>query len=289
MDSQALSLSDVTYYYPGVQKPALEKINLEIRSGEFIGIVGANGSGRSSLCYTMNGLIPHSVGGTLEGKVVVRGIDTARSTTAEIAQWVGLVFSDPEAQLTQLTVADEVAFGPANLGIPREKIASLVDESLKLVQLEGLEERNTHSLSGGQQQRLAIASVLAMKPDILILDEPTSNLDPRGTYEVFSTVHKLNQENHTTVIMVEHQVDLLAQFATRILAMDKGKIIADGSPEKIFAQVELLSSIDVQIPQVTQLFHELDRENIFHAEYIPVNVDQGVKVLEPVFKNQPAK
>ena len=287
MNSQALCLNDVTYCYPGVQKPALEKINLEIHSGEFIGIVGANGSGRSSLCYTMNGLIPHSVGGTLEGQVVVRGIDTHNSTTAEIAQWVGLVFSDPEAQLTQLTVADEVAFGPANLGIPREKIALLVKESLKLVQLEGLEERNTHSLSGGQQQRLAIASVLAMKPDILILDEPTSNLDPKGTFEVFSIVHRLNQENNTTVIMVEHQVDLLAQFATRILAMDKGKIIADGSPEKIFAQVELLSSIDVQIPQVTQLFHELDQSNIFHTEFIPVNVDQGVKVLEPFLRKVP--
>jgi energy-coupling factor transport system ATP-binding protein len=287
MNSQALWLNDVTYCYPGVQKPALEKINLEIHSGEFIGIVGANGSGRSSLCYTMNGLIPHSVGGTLEGQVVVRGIDTHNSTTAEIAQSVGLVFSDPEAQLTQLTVADEVAFGPANLGVPREKIALLVKESLKLVQLEGLEERNTHSLSGGQQQRLAIASVLAMKPDILILDEPTSNLDPKGTFEVFSIVHRLNQENNTTVIMVEHQVDLLAQFATRILAMDKGKIIADGSPEKIFAQVELLSSIDVQIPQVTQLFHELDQSNIFHSEFIPVNVDQGVKVLEPFLRKVP--
>jgi len=287
MNSQALWLNDVTYCYPGVQKPALEKINLEIHSGEFIGIVGANGSGRSSLCYTMNGLIPHSVGGTLEGQVVVRGIDTHNSTTAEIAQWVGLVFSDPEAQLTQLTVADEVAFGPANLGVPREKIALLVKESLKLVQLEGLEERNTHSLSGGQQQRLAIASVLAMKPDILILDEPTSNLDPKGTFEVFSIVHRLNQENNTTVIMVEHQVDLLAQFATRILAMDKGKIIADGSPEKIFAQVELLSSIDVQIPQVTQLFHELDQSNIFHTEFIPVNVDQAAKVLEPFLRKAP--
>ena len=287
MNTQALCLNDVTYCYPGANKPALEKINLEIRSGEFIGIVGANGSGRSSLCYTMNGLIPHSVGGTLEGQVVVRGIDTHNSTTAEIAQCVGLVFSDPEAQLTQLTVADEVAFGPSNLGVPRERIAWLVDESLKLVQLEGLEKRNTHSLSGGQQQRLAIASVLAMKPDILILDEPTSNQDPKGTYEVFSIVHKLNQENNTTVIMVEQQVDLLAQFATRILAMDKGKIIADGSPEKIFAQVELLSSINVQIPQVTQLFHELDQSNIIHSEYIPVNVDQGVKVLEPLLKKVP--
>jgi len=287
MNTQALCLNDVTYCYPGANKPALEKINLEIRSGEFIGIVGANGSGRSSLCYTMNGLIPHSVGGTLEGQVVVRGIDTHNSTTAEIAQCVGLVFSDPEAQLTQLTVADEVAFGPSNLGVPRERIAWLVDESLKLVQLEGLEKRNTHSLSGGQQQRLAIASVLAMKPDILILDEPTSNLDPKGTYEVFSIVHKLNQENNTTVIMVEQQVDLLAQFATRILAMDNGKIIADGSPEKIFAQVELLSSINVQIPQVTQLFHELDQSNIIHSEYIPVNVDQGVKVLEPLLKKVP--
>jgi energy-coupling factor transport system ATP-binding protein len=280
MNSQVINIRDVTYCYPGVQKPVLENINLEIQAGEFIGIVGANGSGRSTLCYCINGLIPHSIGGTLNGQVVVHDVNTSKSTTSEIAQRVGFVFSDPEAQLTQLTVADEVTFGPANLGICREEIAKRVKESLKLVQLEGLDNRNTHSLSGGQQQRLAIASVLAMAPDILILDEPTSNLDPEGTYEVFSIVTKLNRENNVTVIMVEHQVDLLAEFATRILAMDQGKIIADGTPEEIFGQVDLLSSINVQIPQITQLFHNLDNSNITHTENIPINVEQGVKVLE---------
>ncbi len=284
MDPQAISLKDVTYCYPGVQKPALEKINLEIRAGEFVGIVGANGSGRSSLCYTMNGLIPHSIGGTVDGQIVVQGVDTSKSTTVQIAQSVGLVFSDPEAQLTQLTVADEVAFGPANLGFPREEIFQIVKDSLKLVQLDGLDERNTHSLSGGQQQRLAIASVLAMHPEILILDEPTSNLDPKGTYEVFSIVARLNRENKTTIIMVENQVDLLAQFATRILAMDHGKIIADGPPEEIFSQVDRISAINVQIPQIASLFYNLEKMNITHLNRVPVNVDAGARALDPVLK-----
>ncbi|MDD1750595.1 MAG: ATP-binding cassette domain-containing protein [Methanothrix sp.] len=284
MDPQAISLKELTYCYPGVQKPALEKINLEIKAGEFVGIVGANGSGRSTLCYTMNGLIPHSIGGTLEGQIVVQGFDTAQSTTAQIAQRVGLVFSDPEAQLTQLTVNDEVAFGPANLGLPREEIFQIVKDSLKLVQLDGLGDRNTHSLSGGQQQRLAIASVLAMNPEILILDESTSNLDPKGTYEVFSLVARLNREKNTTIIMVEHQVDLLAQFATRILALDHGKIIADGPPEEIFGQVDLISTINVQVPQIAQLFYDLGRMNITPQDEVPVNVEAGVKALEKVLK-----
>jgi energy-coupling factor transport system ATP-binding protein len=287
MSSQAINLKNVTYCYPGVQKPALENIDLEIQAGEFIGIVGANGSGRSSLCYTMNGLIPHSIGGTLEGQIVIQGVDTSKSTTAQIAQSVGLVFSDPEAQLTQLTVADEVAFGPANLGLPREQIFQIVKDSLKLVQLDGLEERNTHSLSGGQQQRLAIASVLAMSPEILILDEPTSNLDPKGTYEVFSIVTKLNKEKKTTIVMVEHQVDLLAQFASRILAMDHGKIVADGSPEDIFSQVDLISTINVQIPQIARLFYDLGKLNITHLDRVPVKVETGAQALKTVLKTNP--
>ncbi|MCL4559213.1 MAG: ATP-binding cassette domain-containing protein [Chloroflexi bacterium] len=286
MDSQALKLKDVTYWYPGTEKCALEKINLEIKTGEFVGIVGANGAGRSTLCYCMNGLVPHSLGGKMEGEIIVHGIDTAKSTTAEIAQWVGLVFSDPEAQLTQLLVADEVAFGPANLGLPREKIAQLVQENLKLVQLDGLEERNTHSLSGGQQQRLAIASVLAMNPDILILDEPTSNLDPRGTYEVFSIVTKLNRENHTTVVMVEYQVDLLAEFADRILVLDHGNIILDGPPGEVFSQVDKLSAVGVQVPQVTKLFRQLDHEAVVHVDQAttPVTVEKGSTELAKVLK-----
>ncbi len=284
MKTEAISLKDVTYCYPGVQQPALQNINLEINAGEFIGVVGANGSGRSSLCYTLNGLIPHSFGGTLEGHVIVQGADTSGSTPAQIAQRVGMVFSDPEAQLTQLTVADEVAFGPANLGLPPQQIYQIITDTLKLVQLEGLEDRNTHSLSGGQQQRLAIASVLAMSPEILILDEPTSNLDPKGTYEVFSIVTKLNQDNKTTIVMVEHQVDLLAQFATRILVMDHGKLIADGPPEEILSQVDLMSTVNVQIPQVAQLFSELERTNLARLDQVPVSVDAGVRALEQVFQ-----
>lgn len=288
MDNLVLNLTEVSYYYPGVQKPALEKINLQIQAGEFVGIVGSNGAGRSTLCYTMNGLIPQAIGGKLEGEVIVHGINTQKSTTAEIAQSVGLVFSDPEAQLTQLTVYDEVAFGPCNLGLPVDEINRRIKESLKLVQLEGFEDRNTHSLSGGQQQRLAIASVLAMKPDILILDEATSNLDPLGTYEVFSIARRLNQENKTTVIMVDHQVDLLAGFASRILIIDQGQIISDGPPQEAFSQVELMAAKNIQIPQVTDLFSRLEKADIFHPDRLPVNVERGSEILAALFREKSA-
>lgn len=286
MENSVLSLQNVSYWYPGTKKAALENINLEISAGEFVGIVGANGAGRSTLCYCLNGLIPQSIGGKLKGEVFIRGIHSTQTSTAEIAQWVGLVFSDPEAQLTQLSVADEIAFGPANLGVPLEEISRLTKEILKMVQLEGLEERNTHSLSGGQQQRLAIGSVLAMRPEILVLDEPTSNLDPQGVEEVFSIVTKLNRENKTTIIMVEHQVNLLAQFASRILAMDQGRIIADGQPEEVFSQVEMLSAVDIQVPQVTQLFHDLSQQRVvdLNSTATPVTVEQGGKLLRSYLK-----
>jgi energy-coupling factor transport system ATP-binding protein len=281
MENSVLSLKNVSYCYPGTKKYSLEEINVEIKAGEFVGIVGANGSGRSTFCYCLNGLIPQSIGGKLKGEVIIRGIDSTQSTTAKIAQWVGLVFSDPEAQLTQLSVADEIAFGPANLGVPLDEIFRLIKEILRMIQLEGLEERNTHSLSGGQQQRLAIGSVLAMKPEILVLDEPTSNLDPQGVEEVFSIVTRLNRENKTTLVMVEQQVNLLAQFASRILVMDQGKIIADGSPEEVFSQIDTVSAVGVQVPQVTQLCHAVSPQAgiRLNSHTSPVTVEQGCKFL----------
>lgn len=288
MENSVLSLKNVSYCYPGTKKYSLEDINVEIKAGEFVGIVGANGSGRSTFCYCLNGLIPQSIGGKLKGEVVIRGIDSTQSTTAKIAQWVGLVFSDPEAQLTQLSVADEIAFGPANLGVPIDEIFRLIKEILRMVQLEGLEERNTHSLSGGQQQRLAIGSVLAMKPEILVLDEPTSNLDPQGVEEVFSIVTRLNRENKTTIVMVEQQVNLLAQFASRILVMDQGKIIADGPPEEVFSHIETISAVGVQVPQVTQLCHEVSQQEGIRlkSHTSPVTVEQGCKFIRSYLEHR---
>jgi energy-coupling factor transport system ATP-binding protein len=283
--NNVLSLKDVTYSYPGTKKRALKEINLEIKQGEFVGIVGANGSGRSTLCYCFNGLIPHAQGGNLKGEIEIRGMDTHKSNVPEIAQWVGLVFSNPEAQLTQLSVADEIAFGPANLGVPAEEIHQLIKDMLKLVLMEGMEDRNTHSLSGGQQQRLAIASVLAMRPEILVLDEPTSNLDPQGVVEVYSTVHRLNKENNTTVVMVDHAVDMLTEYASRIIAMGKGKIIADSTPDEVFGDVDLLSNAGIQIPQIPLLFHQLQEENILNPNpnVIPVTIDQGYEQMRKYF------
>jgi energy-coupling factor transport system ATP-binding protein len=287
-DNHILSLKDVTYSYPGTKKRALKDINLEIKQGEFVGIVGANGSGRSTLCYCFNGLVPHAQGGNLRGEIEIRGINTHKSNVPEIAQWVGLVFANPEAQLTQLSVGDEIAFGPANLGVPAEEIFQLIKDMLKLVLMEGLENRNTHSLSGGQQQRLAIASVLAMRPEILVLDEPTSNLDPQGVVEVYSTVHRLNRENKTTVIMVDHAVDMLSEYASRIIAMDKGKIFADGTPDEVFGNVDLLSAAGIQIPEIPQLFHQLQVVDILNLnpDVIPVTIEQGYNQMCKYFEKK---
>ena len=284
-DNIVLRLSGVTYSYAGTKKRVLKDINLEIKQGEFVGIIGANGAGKSTLCYCFNGLIPLAHGGNLRGEVIVRGVNTRDSSVPAIAQWVGLVFSNPEAQLTQLSVADEIAFGPANLGVPLQEINTITMEILEMVQLQGLESRNTRELSGGQQQRLAIASVLAMRPEILVLDEPTSNLDPRGVVEVYSAVEKLNREKNTTVIMVDHAVDQLSEFATRVIALHNGEIIADGPPEEVFGNVELLSSANIQIPEIPELFDELQKAEVLKPclASTPVTVEQGFNQLKKYF------
>lgn len=278
--NKAIEFKNVSYTYLENDVPALRKVSLEVEEGEFVGIIGPNSSGKSTICRAISGLIPHSYSGQLDGEIIVKGYKTQEVKTVELAKFVGMVFADPEAQLSQNTVWEEIAFGPANLGIPKVEILKRVEELLALLKIEGLRNKSPFTLSGGEQQRVAIASVLAMQPDILVLDEPTSNLDPQGTAEVFAAVRSLNEEQHITVVMVEHEVELLAEFANRILLMNKGEIVLDGTPSCVFRSTEIVRQTGLNVPQVTEVIEILDKEyNVWGQRPYPLTVEEAIKLI----------
>ncbi len=274
-----IEVKNLTFRYPFTKEPALKNINLKIRRGEFVGILGPCGAGKTTLCLTFNGIIPNMIQGFMEGEVKVMGINTKTTPTRELAKYVGMVFDNPEYQLSQMTVEEEVALGLGNLGVPRNEMIKRVKEALKMVGLEGLEGRSPFELSGGQQQRLAIAAALAMRPSILVLDEPTSNLDPIGKQEVYYTVRKLNKEEGMTIIMADHEVEFMAACADRIIVMNKGEIILEGTPHEVFKHVDVLQSIGLRVPQVTELAHKLRKKYNKWDDSYPILTEEAVEAV----------
>lgn len=244
----------VGYAYPGATRRALDGLDMTIARGEFVGIVGATGAGKSTLCLTLNGIVPQFFGGSFFGTVRIAGSDTLETPTSRLAATVGMVFEDPETQITATTVEGEVAFALENLKVPTALMQVRVAEALKAVGLAGLERKHPARLSGGQKQRLAIASALALSPDCIVLDEPTSQLDPVGTAEVFALLSRLNRERGITIIVASHASEELAAAATRILLLSGGRIVRDGSPRAVLGDVALLKAHDVRPPDIAQAF-----------------------------------
>ena len=206
-------LDNVSYMYPRSPEPVLKDISLKIRKGEFLGLIGPTGAGKTTLCLTLNGIVPQFYGGRFFGEVTAAGLDTLEHPINAMARHVGAVFEDPETQLIATSVENEIAFALENLRVPRDEIIARIPRVLEAVRLEGTEQKHPHELSGGQKQRLAIAAALALQPDLLILDEPTSQLDPVGTEEVFATVAELNRELGVTIIMAGHAAEEIAQYS----------------------------------------------------------------------------
>jgi energy-coupling factor transporter ATP-binding protein EcfA2 len=236
-----ISIEKLTYHYPGQEKPALDRIDLEIPEGQFVGIVGPNGAGKSTLCYALAGFVPHFFRGNLDGKIRIGKRDVSGSTLSEMAGEVGLVFQNPFNQISgaRFTVREEIAFGLENLGLPRAEMQRRLKETLELIGLSDVAERSPFALSGGQQQRVAIASILAMRPRLLVLDEPTSQLDPRSSQEVFTILEKLAKRGGATVVIVEQKLEWLATFTDRLVVLSAGKLVMDGDPKKIMADPRL--------------------------------------------------
>ena len=229
-----IRLRHVRYQYPASQQPALIDIDLQVDAGEFVAVVGPNGAGKSSLLYTLAGFVPHFYGGDFAGEVTVLGHDLPSLGPAAVVGQVGLVFQDPFNQISgaRFTVREEVAFGLENLGVPRSAMDERIDESLALTGLQELGDRSPYALSGGQQQRLALASVLVMSPQLLILDEPTSQLDSVGTRQIFEALKRLTDERGTTIVMAEHKLEWVAASAERVLVLAGGRIVGDAPPSQ---------------------------------------------------------
>jgi energy-coupling factor transporter ATP-binding protein EcfA2 len=274
-DTDILIVENLCFKYPTGQNEALQGVSFSVKRGEFIGIMGPTGAGKSTLALCLRGLIPHAVSGKMQGQVVVCGMNTRQTKPAEIGEKVSLVFQDPEAQIIGLTVAEDLAFSPENYEWPPERILAEIPRLLKLVRLAGLEERETFSLSGGQKQRVALASALMISPELIILDEPTSELDPIGKAEVFDAVRRLRDEYNTTIIMIEHAVEQLAEFADRILMMDQGQIVAQGSPRELFRNVDLFHRTGGErLPQVAELLFMLEQDGLISAaDFSPYEQD----------------
>jgi energy-coupling factor transport system ATP-binding protein len=234
--------------------PALRGVDISIAPGEFVAVLGHNGSGKSTLAKHMNALLTPT-----NGTMWVKGLDTSEPDNVwNIRQGAGMVFQNPDNQIIATVVEEDVAFGPENIGVPSKEIRRRVDEALDTVRMSEYANHSPHFLSGGQKQRVAIAGVLAMKPDCIILDEPTAMLDPVGRNEVIDTVIKLNREENITVILITHFMEEAVK-ADRVVVMEEGSVVADGTPKQIFRQVERMKELGLDVPQMTELSYELNK------------------------------
>jgi len=277
-----IETKNLTYTYPGATKPSIRDVSLTIEKGEFVILTGPSGCGKTTLCRCFNGLIPNFYNGQLEGELTVAGLKVNEHPISEMAQRVGLVFQNPENQLFALSAEKDVAFGLENLGVPRDEMRKRVDWALQTTGIEELRERAPHELSGGQQQRVAIACVLAMQPDIMVFDEPTSFLDPLGAQKIFDVINDLNKKLGVTVILVEHRLDLASKYADHVVIMDDGKIVLNGKPSEIFNS-ETARLIGVGIPKATLLW-QLLQENGIKLEGVPTNSEEATRLLRERLK-----
>jgi energy-coupling factor transport system ATP-binding protein len=274
-------LDKVSYIYPNSKESVLKDISLTINKGEFLGIIGATGAGKTSLCLALTGIVPQFYGGRFFGEIAIAGLDSLDHPVSELARHVGIVFEDPEVQITATSVENEIAFALENLCVPRKEILRRIPIVLKSVRLEGFEKKNPQELSGGQKQRLAIAAALALQPDLLILDEPTSQLDPIGAQEVFATVRSLKEELGVAIVMASHAAEEMAEFCDRIALLSDGKLIALGTPAEIYGQVDLLKQEQLRSPEVAQIFNHIQQKGI-NIPHIPVTLESAIRDLEPL-------
>ena len=278
-----ISLENVVFSYTDDEnvksvKNAVDGVSLNIKKGEFVALLGHNGCGKSTIAKHLNAmLLPDS------GKVLIDGDDTSdEEKTYDIRKKVGLVLQNPDNQLVASIVEEDVAFGPENLGIPPHEIRERVDYALKAVGMYEYREHAPYKLSGGQKQRVAIAGILAMLPECIVLDEPTAMLDPNGRDEVLSTLLKLNKEKNITVVLITHYMDE-AVLADRVVVMDSGKILTQGTPDEVFSQVELLKKHRLDVPQSTELANKLRGCGV-KIDKMPLDTEACVKMLEEVLK-----
>ena len=273
-----IELQNVSYRYPVSDDYVLKDVSFTIEKGKFTAIIGNNASGKTTLCNAIRGFIPHFYKGDLEGTVRVGGKDTQETQLGQMAEQVGYVFQNPFIQVSGVkdNVFEEVAYGLENLGVPVDEIRLRVEEILKLVNIGHLRDKNPFELSGGQRQRVALASIIVMDPDILVIDEPTSQLDPVGTEQIFDII-RLMKERGKTIVLVEHKMDLIAEYADNLLVMSEGKLVMQGPVREVFANPEY-ERYNIQYPHVTEVALQLQKSGMPLA-FLPVKDSELAEAL----------
>ena len=273
-------IENVNYKYPLEEKQALKNINIEIKKGEFWAVIGKNGSGKTTFCNMLRRFVPDFYKGELTGKITLEDKELKDYSQKELVQKIGFVFQNPFTQISGVkdTVFEEIAYGLENLGLDKEEIISKVEKILKLLEIEKLRDRNPYDLSGGQKQRVALASIIAMDPDILVIDEPTSQLDPKGTEDIFKIINLMANEGKT-IILVEHKLELIAEYAQNILVLDEGEIILSGKAEEVLNNKILLEK-EIGMTQYSILAYELEKARKVEFEEIPITKEKTVELLK---------
>ena len=280
-----IEIKDYTWQYLNTTRPALKNINLTIEEGAFVGVIGPNGSGKTTLAYSIDGLIPGQYNGIKKGMVNVFGKEVEAYGKGELQRLLGVVFSDPEAQFTSMTVEDELVFGMENLGMTVPEIRERLEWVTQLTDLSHLMEKPPYEISGGQKQRVALAAVLAMTPKVLILDEPTSMLDPVSRMRIFDVLSKLKQEYNNTVIVIEHSLENLIPLADRMILLSNGELLLEDETQAFFQQIAFLLEKGVYPPGSMRFFHELAQRG-FYDGMMPLNIDDAYKSLQKVMEKE---
>lgn len=270
-----------SFQYKNSDAFALRDMDFHIEKGDFIGIIGSCGAGKSTLTYALNGVIPHHYTGDFYGEVRVAGLDTVDSKPEDIAMHVGNVFQDIDGQMVASVVEDEILFGLENFQVPAEEIDKRMSDALEMIGISKLRHRRISTLSGGQKQKVAIAAVVALMPDILILDEPTGELDPQSSQQIFEMLKKLNEEFGMTIVIVEQKIALLCEYVKKLMVLNKGRLILFDTAKNVLAQGDKLEEVGIHYPRVAQLASALKEKDLYQGE-MPINVDEAVSMVRSV-------
>jgi len=265
-------VKDLTFTYSSAKEPAVKDVNLKIEEGEFVLFLGPTGCGKTTLCRCLNGLIPHFYRGHMMGYVKINGLDTRKHPVHSLALKVGLVFQNPEEQMVALTVEREIAFGLENLAVPRREMIKKLEKISSILEIKHLMKRRTDDLSGGEVQKVAIGAILVTEPSVLILDEPTANLDPQSVETLAGTIKRLNRKEGITVILTEHRLDHIIPYVGRVVLMNKGRILMDGEPREVLSSINA-EETGIYLPRIIELYKKLKKKGVVLAQP-PISIEE---------------
>ena len=278
-----LTVNDVTFAYKGNDVPALKELSLRIEDGDFVGVTGTSGAGKTTLALALSGIIPHEFPGDFYGAVQVDGEDTVDHPVEDFYQKIGHVFQDIDSQMVASVVEDEILFGLENFGIPHEEIGQRLEKVLSNLGITELRERQIASLSGGQKQKVALAAILALEPEIIVLDEPTGELDPESTQEIFGLLRQLNEEKGITIVIIEQKIKLLCEYVKHLVVLDQGELRFDGPPREVISDIAAFKELGINVPPVAELGGLLRADGLYHG-VIPLSIDEAETMVREVLK-----